>query len=151
MAASGRNLPVENILDTSQERTYICRYGKQTSLPRTNSHCGGAQNGNAGRDNKLNHAPEAPSLKTKDRGKAFSADKATSGVKKEIKLTVEFPLRAEEDHPNDLALYFKRFATILFALDPTMVILNWDHLEQNPIRRSKDIDCNEQAIHQYYS
>ena len=88
---------------------------------------------------------------TKDPGKAFSADKATSGVKKVIKLTVEFPLRAEEDHPNDLALYFKRFATILFASDPTMAILNWDHPEQNPIRRSKDIDCNEKAIQQYYS
>ena len=100
----------------------------------TDSHCGGAHNGNAGRENKLNHAPEAPSLMTKDPGKPFSADKASSGIKKEIKLTVEFPLRAEEDHPNDLALYFKRFATILFASDPTMAILKWEHPEQNPMQ-----------------
>ena len=70
----------------------------------TPNHCGGSHNGDAGGADKCNNPPEAPSLTEKCPGNAFFAKDAETGIKKEIKLTVEFPLRSEDENPNGLAL-----------------------------------------------
>ena len=112
----------------------------------TSKHCGSGPNGNAGLANRHNNPPKIPALTSKDAEGEDLAD-----VKRELKLTVEFPLRSEAEHPNDLALYFKRLATVLFIADPTLAILNWDDPIRNPITRAQDIDCNEKTVKQYYT
>ena len=64
---------------------------------------GEAQNGNAGHQNRQTAPPDAPPLTEQRVPDPFSTDTASTGIKREIKLTVEFPLREEEKYPNDLA------------------------------------------------
>ena len=52
---------------------------------------------------------------------------------------------------NDLALYFKQFATILLTVDLSLSILNWDHPDQNAITKNVDIACNEETVKQYFA
>ena len=78
-------------------------------------------------------------------------ERATADFKKVIKLSVEIPLKMEDKKTNDLAIYFKRFATILLVADTTLSILNWDDEEQNPIKKSGDIQCSEETVKQYFS
>ena len=110
------------------------------------NHRGSGQNGNASHENRHHNPPEVPALTNKVNTTTESSD-----IKRELKLTVEFPLRDDNKYPNDLALYFKRLATVLFIADPTLAILNWHDPVRNPISRAKDIDCNEKAVKEYYT
>ena len=79
----------------------------------TTKHCGSGSNGNAGQDSRHNNPPEVLALLNKEDTTTDIID-----IKRELKLTVEFPLRDESQHPNDLALYFKCLATVLYIADP---------------------------------
>ena len=52
-------------------------------------------------------------------------------ILREIRLTLEFPM--QKDRKNNVADYFKRFITILFAAKPGITLLNWENPLQNSI------------------
>ena len=98
----------------------------------------------------LDSPPHAPSLAPKPHQEPFSAANATTSVKKEVRLTVEFPLRENRNHPNDLAIYFKSLICVLLEAESTMAILNWENPTQNPIRNASNIGHREEDIKQYF-
>ena len=114
-----------------------------------------ANNGkpNSGNMGTQEHAtpPQAERLGPKASREPFSVENASTTIKREVKLTVEFPLRENLAHANDLANYFKKFISVILKADPTMAILNWDHPTQNPIRNASDLGQSEEEIRQYFN
>ena len=70
-------------------------------------------------------------------------------ISKEIRLTLEFPMQKEKK--NNVADYFKRFITILFAAEPGITLLNWENPMQNPIQRSMNLQGTKEVISQYFA
>ena len=59
------------------------------------------------------------------RGQGFlSTSGITNMVKKEIKLSIEFPLKSGISNKDD-ALFFKRFMTVLFAANKAIQLKKW--------------------------
>ena len=70
---------------------------------------------------------------------SFFVNEGDLGSTREIKITVEFPTNAHQDRTNDISMYFKRFATVLLAANPSSSILNWENPSQNPVTKAVDI------------
>ena len=68
----------------------------------------------------------------------------------EIKLAIEFPLKGGKQ-ANDVALFFKRFMTVLMAANKGINLLKWDSSSENPIAKAIDIAYDEDTISEYYS
>lgn len=64
---------------------------------------------------------------------------------------VEFPTHIKQDRQNDVAMYFKRFATVLLSAHPSIAILNWENPVQNLVTKVVDISPDEERISQYFS
>ena len=52
---------------------------------------------------------------------------------------------------NDVAMHFKRFATVLLSARPSTSILNWENPAQNLVTKVVDISPDEDSISQYFS
>ena len=103
---------------------------------------------------KTNHdnPPLAASLHPKTNGaSAFSAANADVAYHRQITLSVDMPLREQQDQATDLALSFKRFATVLLKADSSLSILNWLNPLQNPITKSGDIAPTKATVEEYYA
>ena len=72
----------------------------------------------------FNVPPPASVLQGKRPSEAFFVNAGDSTASREIKLTVEFPTHIQQDRTNDIALYFKRFNTVLLSAHPSIVIIN---------------------------
>ena len=57
----------------------------------------------------------------------------------------------QKDRKNNVADYFKRFITILFAAEPGITLLNWENPTQNPIQRSMNLQGTKEVISQYFA
>ena len=71
------------------------------------------------------------------------------GHREVIKLSIEFPLR-NGNSGNDIALFFKRFITVLFAANREILLTKWILGDENPISKAIDIAYNEDTISEYY-
>ena len=67
-----------------------------------------------------------------------------------IRLQVEFPMQ-NNNRKNNVADYFKRFITVLFAAEPGITLLNWQDPTLNPIQRSMNLQGTEEVISQYFT
>ena len=95
--------------------------------------------------------PHAPSLLPKSAGGAeFTLPKQPADTRQELKLSIEFPLSRGKSG-NDIALFFKRFMSILFACGTDIQLLKWEGGTENPIMAAGDIAYDEETIGQYYS
>ena len=109
-------------------------------------------NGDSTYNRDLSVPPPAPVLQSKRlQSEAFFVNAGDFASSKEIKLTVEFPTKLQQDRTNDVAMYFKRFATVLLSAHPSIAILNWENPEQNPVTKAVDISPAEESISQYFS
>ena len=61
----------------------------------------------------------------------------------EIKLMVGFPTHIHQDFPNDIAMYSKRFATVLLLAHPRITILNWENPIKNSVTKAVDTSPEE--------
>ena len=91
----------------------------------------------------FNVPPTAAVLQGKRTSEAFFVNARNSTASREIKLTVEFPTHIQQDHTNDIAMYFKLFTTFLLSAHRSIVILNWKNPLQNPITKAIDISQSE--------
>ena len=110
-----------------------------------------ANSADAGNATNLNNPPLAPCLQQKTTAQAFSATNAEVSFQRQITLTVEMPLKEDQDKATDIALCFKRFAAALLRADSSLEILNWFNPLQNPIKSAGDIACDKATIEQYYA
>ena len=98
-----------------------------------------------------NAPPPAPVLQGRSELSTFEVQHTDTATTRQVKLTVEFPTQSQANRPNNVSLYFKRFATVLLATHPSVSILNWDHPIQNPITKAIDISPHENTVKQYFS
>ena len=77
-------------------------------------------------DCSLNVPPLAPVLKSRraQQSEAFFVNAGDITASREIRFTVEFRTHLQQAQPNDVALYFIRFATLLLSAHPSLSILN---------------------------
>jgi len=98
-----------------------------------------------------NAPPLAPVLQGRSGNSDFAVQPSDSGTTRQVKLTVEFPTQSQANKPNNVSVYFKRFATVLLATHPSVSILNWENPLQNPITKAIDISPHESTVKQYFS
>ena len=106
------------------------------------------------RTTDLRHSPHAeppnpPNLGARHTGLPFGVN-TTVDHREVIKLSIESPLR-NGNSGNDIALFFKRFITVLFAANREILLTKWIPGEENPISKAIDIAYNEDTISEYYS
>ena len=95
--------------------------------------------------------PDPPSLLPRiKRGAAFGVQKCAIDTRQELKLSIEFPL-SKGKSGNDIALFYKRFMTVLFASTKDMQLLKWEGSTENPILKAADIAYDENTIGEFYS
>ena len=109
-----------------------------------------ATNGNRTKLSMYEKPPEPAALNQKAKVIGDATTNAKADVKREIKLLVDMPLKADLTQTNDVAWYFKRFAAAILQADDTLSILNWKDPEQNPIVRAGDIKYEESTVKQYF-
>ena len=88
--------------------------------------------------------PNPPNLGSRPSGLPFGVN-SVSGHREVIKLSIEFPLR-NGNSGNDIALFFKRFITVLFAANKKILLTKWIPGDENPISKAIDIAYNEDTI-----
>ena len=94
--------------------------------------------------------PNTPVLHDKTRPESFLAKDAMVTKTQKIQLMVEFPTQPQASKPNNVTMYFKQLMTLLFAVDQTMVLLNWDDPSQNPVTKIIDIKGNKEELSHYF-
>ena len=95
--------------------------------------------------------PESPSLlPQRPRGASFGTQKQGVDTRQELKLSIEFPL-SQRKSGNDIAMFFKRFMSVLFQASNDVQLLKWGGTTENPILSVTDIAYDEETIGQYYS
>ena len=104
-------------------------------------------------DNSHDLPPPASVLQGKrnHESEAFLVNEGDSESSQEIKVMVEFPTYVQQERPNDIAMYLKRFATVLLSAHPSIAMLNWENPGQSPAKKAIDISPNEETICQYFS
>ena len=70
---------------------------------------------------------------------------------REPRLMVELPTHLQQEPPNNVAMYFKRFATVLLFAHPSISILTWNNPAQNMVTKAIDIAPHEESISWYFS
>ena len=100
---------------------------------------------------RKNAPPLAPVLQGRSGLSTFEVQHTDTATTRQVKLTVDFPTQSQAHKPNNVSLYFKRFATVLLATHPSVSILNWENPLQNPIKKAIDISPNENTVKQYFS
>ena len=95
--------------------------------------------------------PASPSLlPQRPRGSSFGSQKQGVDTRQELKLSIEFPL-SHRKSGNDIAMFFKRFMSVLFQASNDLQLLTWEGTTENPILSATDIAYDEETIGQYYS
>ena len=74
------------------------------------------------KEDSLNVPPLAPVLQSRKthQSEAFFVNTRNLTASRETRLTVDFPTHLQQEQPNYVAMYFKRFATVLFR--PILVL-----------------------------
>ena len=95
--------------------------------------------------------PASPSLlPQRPRGSSFGSQKQGVDTRQELKLSIEFPL-SHRKSGNDIAMFLKRFMSVLFQASNDLQLLTWEGTTENPILSATDIAYDEETISQYYS
>ena len=94
--------------------------------------------------------PSPPNLSSKHPTGPFGIFNNDQDRREVIKLSIEFPLQ-QGNRGNDVALFFKRFITVLFAANRHILLEKWIPGEENPISKAIDIAYTEEVISEYYS
>ena len=95
--------------------------------------------------------PDPPSLLPQQGGGAgFSVQKNVVDTRQELKLIIEFPLSRNRSG-NDIAMFYKRFMTVLFAASRDLQLLKWEGGNENPITVAADIAWDKDTIGKFYS
>ena len=98
---------------------------------------------------RVHSPPPEPTTLPSRQSAAFETPQAFDNTN-EIKLAIEFPLKGGKQ-ANDVALFFKRFMTVLMAANKGIKLLKWDNSSENPIAKAIDIAYDEDTISEYYS
>ena len=70
--------------------------------------------------------PASPSLlPQRPRGSSFGIQTQGVDTRQELKLSIEFPL-SQRKSGNDIAMFFKRFMSVLFQASNDLQLLKWD-------------------------
>ena len=96
--------------------------------------------------------PAPPSLLSKpNQGVSFGVCPSGIGTQEELKLSIEFPL-LKGKNGNDIAMFFKRFCTVLFTANKDIQLVKWDkESTENPIVNAADIGWDEATISEFYT
>ena len=99
---------------------------------------------------KLTDPPNPPNLGSRNMGEPFGVCHNNVDQREVIKLSIEFPLR-NGNSGNDIALFFKRFITVLFAANREILLTKRIPGDKNPISKAIYIAYNEETRGDYYS
>ena len=101
-------------------------------------------------DDSLNVPPPALVLQSRQthQSEAFFVNARNMTASRETRLTVDFSTHLQQERPHYIAMYFKRFATVLLSAHPSIVIINWGNTAQNPVTKAIDISPDEESISQ---
>ena len=94
--------------------------------------------------------PNPPTLGAQQRREPFGVCHTHVGRREIIKLSIEFPLKSGNSG-NDIALFFKRFITVLFTANRKILLTKWILGDENPISKAIDIAYDEDTIGEYYA
>ena len=99
---------------------------------------------------KLTDPPNPPNLGSRNMGEPFGVRHNNVDQREVIKLSIEFPLR-NGNSGNDIALFFKRFITVLFAANREILLTKRIPGDKNPISKAIYIAYNKETRGDYYS
>ena len=121
-----------------------------SSLPMTSTPVDGAPKVDHSSREDNDSPPPDPVLQALPPRTSFFANANDVDRVTEIRLQVEFPMQ-NNNKKNNVADYFKRLITVLFAAEPGITLLNWQDPNLNPIQRSMNLQGTEDVISQYFT